>query len=334
MTAQSSLSLFIRPAKSSDVAILFGLINALAGYEKLAHEVTGSAAALQQHLFGEPCCIEAILAEDAGQPVGFALFFVSYATALMQPKIYLEDLFVLPDYRGTGIGKALLSYLAQLAVTRNYGRMEWSVLDWNQSAIGFYQRIGAQVIEDIRVCRITADQLPQLAFQLSSPSPVLLRTATLADCHDVFALVKSNIEYDGGSKQFDGTVAQLTEHLFNPRFHPKSVQPYAEVVIAEQDTKPVGLALFCINYSTFLTKPGLFIEDLFVQADYRGQGIGKALLAYLAQQAIDRGYGRLEWHVRAWNQPTLEFYQGMGAKVLPDWRICQLNQGSIQQLIV
>jgi len=139
------------------------LIQALAEYEKLSHAVTGNAEALKEHLFGSRPYVEAILAEYAGQAVGFALFFTNYSTFLTQPGIYLEDLFVLPEYRRQGIGKAMLTYLANLAVERGCGRLEWSVLDWNEPAIAFYQHMGASILEDWRICRVTNESLTQLA---------------------------------------------------------------------------------------------------------------------------------------------------------------------------
>jgi GNAT superfamily N-acetyltransferase len=157
----------LRPAQPTDVDTIFRLIKALAEYEKLSHQVTGSTALLHEHLFGDSTteqrpCIEAILAEQEGNAIGFALFFTNYSTFLTQPGIYLEDLFVMPEYRGQGIGKALLSYLARLAIERNCGRLEWSVLDWNETAIGFYQRMGATVLPDWRICRVTGEAIGQL----------------------------------------------------------------------------------------------------------------------------------------------------------------------------
>lgn len=158
-----SSKLILRPAQPGDAQVLFGLIVALAEYEKLSHAVTGNAEALCEHLFGSRPYAEAILAEYAGQAVGFALFITNYSTFLTQPGIYLEDLFVLPEYRRKGIGKAILSYLATLAVERGCGRLEWSVLDWNQPAIAFYRRMGAEVLDDWRICRVTGESLTQLA---------------------------------------------------------------------------------------------------------------------------------------------------------------------------
>ncbi|MBW4468148.1 MAG: GNAT family N-acetyltransferase [Pegethrix bostrychoides GSE-TBD4-15B] len=314
-----SHSILIRAAVPSDVSALFELILALADYEQLADQVTGSAEALGQHLFGSARCIQAIVADCAGQAVGFALFFVNYSTSITQPGLYLEDLFVLPDYRG-GVGKALLSRLAQIALEQGCGRLEWSVLDWNTPAIGFYKRIGAQVIENARTCRVAGTALTRLAA-LSQPD---LRPATAADLPDIFRLVKANIQHDGGLERFTGTEAVMAQHLFE--------QAYAEVVLAERDGQTVGLALYNLTYSTFLTQPGLFVEDLFVQPQYRSQGIGTALLGYLAQQVVARGYGRLEWGVRVWNQQALAFYQRLGATVLPDWRFCQMVEPEITAL--
>ncbi len=155
----------IRSATPADVPALFSLIQALAEYENLSDAVTGSPEQLAEHLFGSRPYIEAIAADHAGKVVGFALFLHNYSTFLTKPGIYLEDLFVLPDYRGQRIGKALLTYLAQIAVDRGCGRLEWSVLDWNEPAIGFYKRMGATVLPDWRVCRVTDDALAVMAKQ-------------------------------------------------------------------------------------------------------------------------------------------------------------------------
>lgn len=153
----------IRPATSEDVPAIFSLIQALAEYEKLSHQVTGSIDQLHSHLFGEKPFAEAIVATVGNKTIGFALFLYNYSTFLTKPGIYLEDLFVLPEYRSQGIGKALLTQLAQIAVERDCGRLEWSVLDWNEPAIGFYQRMGATVLPDWRICRVTGDALLQMS---------------------------------------------------------------------------------------------------------------------------------------------------------------------------
>jgi GNAT superfamily N-acetyltransferase len=160
MTSRSNL--IVRFAEPTDHSVLFKLIQGLAEYEKLSHAVTGNALELKEHLFVSHKYIEAILAESAGQAVGFALFFHNYSTFLTKPGIYLEDLFVLPEYRRQGIGKALLSRVAQIAVERDCGRLEWSVLDWNESAQEFYRSMGASILDDWRICRVTEDALTQL----------------------------------------------------------------------------------------------------------------------------------------------------------------------------
>ena len=157
------IDLSLRQAKPEDVPVLFSLIQSLAEYEKLAHAVTGNVEALQEHLFGSHPYIEAIVAEYRGETAGFALFFPNYSTFLTQPGIYLEDLFVLPKYRRKGIGQEILGYLANLALKRGYGRLEWSVLDWNKDAIAFYEQMGAEVLQEWRICRVTGELLSQLS---------------------------------------------------------------------------------------------------------------------------------------------------------------------------
>lgn len=153
----------IRPAAPDDAEGIFALIQELSVYEKIAHQVTGTAVALAEHLFGSPTHAEAIVAEHQGQLIGFALFFKTYSTFLTQPGIHLEDIYVQEPYRAQGIGTALLRSVAQLAVERNYGRLEWTVLDWNESAIAFYRKMGADVLPDWKICRIADRSLQQLS---------------------------------------------------------------------------------------------------------------------------------------------------------------------------
>ena len=156
-------NLTLRFAQPGDSNALFNLIKGLAEYEKLSHAVTGSAEELETHLFGSQKYVEAILAEKDNQAVGFALFFSNYSTFLTKPGIYLEDIFVLPEYRQQGIGKALLIKVAQIAVDRDCGRFEWSVLDWNEPAQNFYCRMGASILDEWRICRVTGEDLKQLS---------------------------------------------------------------------------------------------------------------------------------------------------------------------------
>ncbi|MBW4461731.1 MAG: GNAT family N-acetyltransferase [Nodosilinea sp. WJT8-NPBG4] len=152
-------TLEVRPATPADVPALVDLIKALADYEKLAHEVTGSPDDLAAALFGDRPYAEALLAWVDGQPAAVALFFHNFSTFLMKPGIYLEDLFVYPDYRRQGIGKALLVHLGKLALERGCGRLEWSVLDWNTPAIEFYQSMGAEIKPEWQTCRVTGAAL-------------------------------------------------------------------------------------------------------------------------------------------------------------------------------
>jgi len=160
------MSLALRQAAPSDVPTILGFIKELAAYEKLEHQVVATEALLHEHLFGGRPVAEVVIAELNGRPVGFALFFQNFSTFLGRPGVYLEDLYVQPDARGHGIGKALLVHLAQLAVARGAGRFDWNVLDWNEPAIGFYKRLGADVLPDWRTCRVTGDALRALATEI------------------------------------------------------------------------------------------------------------------------------------------------------------------------
>ena len=153
----------IRVARPEDAATILAFIRELAEYERLAHEVTADEAQLRSSLFGLRPAAEVLIAERAGTPVGFALFFQSYSTFLAKPGLYLEDLFVRPTERGRGVGVALMSACARIAVQRQYGRFEWSVLDWNEPALAFYRSIGAQPKDEWTIYRIDGDALGSLA---------------------------------------------------------------------------------------------------------------------------------------------------------------------------
>ncbi|MBL0088640.1 MAG: GNAT family N-acetyltransferase [Ideonella sp.] len=149
----------LRPAEPRDVPAIVGLITELAEFEHLSHLLRVTPQTLHPHLFGNKPVVEAVVAEVGGVVVGFALFFTNFSTFLAKPGLYLEDLYVQPAQRGRGLGGALLRHLAALAVARDYGRFEWSVLDWNEHAIGFYASMGATVLPDWRICRVTGDAL-------------------------------------------------------------------------------------------------------------------------------------------------------------------------------
>jgi GNAT superfamily N-acetyltransferase len=160
----SSRSVFtIRPGKLQDAAIILRLIRGLAEYERLAHHVEATIGRIRLHGFGRRPYFETIICRKGGQPVGFALYFFTYSTFLAKPSLYLEDLFVVPEERGNGAGKALLTALARIALRRGCGRMEWAVLDWNRPAIGFYRRLGATLRTEWILTRLTGAPLARLA---------------------------------------------------------------------------------------------------------------------------------------------------------------------------
>jgi len=161
--------LVIRFATAADAAAILSFIKDLAEYEKLAHEVVADEDALRLTLFGVRPAAEVLIAEVGGAPVGFALFFQSYSTFLAKPGLYLEDLFVRPAARGGGVGSALLSALARIAMQRHYGRFEWSVLDWNEPAIRLYQSLGAVGMTEWTVNRLTGEPLAALAERWPHP---------------------------------------------------------------------------------------------------------------------------------------------------------------------
>ena len=153
----------IRPAIAADSATILQFIRELAEFEKLLHEVKADELTLRQTLFNQQSGIEAIIAEVGGIPAGFALFFTSYSTFLAKPGIYLEDLYVSPNFRSQGIGETILKYLANLCLERNYGRLEWSVLDWNERAIKFYRSVGAVGMSEWTVQRLDESALRKFA---------------------------------------------------------------------------------------------------------------------------------------------------------------------------
>lgn len=149
----------IRAATREDAGLVLSFIRDLAEYERLLHEVEATQASLEATLFGEHASAQCVLAFCGGEPAGFAIFFHNYSTFLAKPGLYLEDLFVKPEFRGRGIGKAILLHLAAIARDRGCGRMEWAVLDWNTPAIEFYRSMGARTMDDWKVCRLAGAAL-------------------------------------------------------------------------------------------------------------------------------------------------------------------------------
>lgn len=161
----------IRAAVEEDVPLILRFIRELADYEKLPHECVATEDAVRSTLFGSPRFAEVLIAEADRAPAGFALFFHNYSTFLARPGIYLEDLYVSPEYRGKGYGRALLVRLAEIARERNCGRLEWAVLTWNDPAIGFYKSLGARPLDEWIVFRLTGKELADLAVLSSPASP-------------------------------------------------------------------------------------------------------------------------------------------------------------------
>ena len=156
------MGIAVRPADRSDLPLIAALIRGLAEYEGLAHAVRMEEAQLATHLFGERPMAEVLIGECHGEPKGFALFFHNFSTFEGRPGIWLEDLFVMPDARRSGLGRALLTEVARIAVARDCGRLEWSVLDWNMMAIEFYRSLGARALTDWTTMRLDADALARL----------------------------------------------------------------------------------------------------------------------------------------------------------------------------
>ena len=165
MTTATVPAFRIERATERDVPLILRLIRGLAEYEKLTDEVRATEDDLRRSLFGPNPAAEVVVGYAGDEAVGFALFFHNYSTFLARPGMYLEDLFVVPAWRGHGYGRQLLAHLATLAVERGCGRLEWAVLDWNEPAIGFYKSLGAKPLHDWTVFRVTGDGLHQLASQ-------------------------------------------------------------------------------------------------------------------------------------------------------------------------
>lgn len=155
----------IRKADKGDVTLVLDFIKKLAEYERLSHEVVATEMELEKYLFGEEKVAEVVIGYHQDVPVGFALYFYNFSTFLGKPGIYLEDLFVLEEQRGKGFGKALLAYLAKLAIEKDCGRLEWAVLDWNEPSIEFYKSLGARLMNEWIVNRLTGDTLLKLSQQ-------------------------------------------------------------------------------------------------------------------------------------------------------------------------
>ncbi|KAL2642118.1 hypothetical protein R1flu_009705 [Riccia fluitans] len=286
--------------------------------------------------------------------VGFTLFFPSYAPVLAKRGIYIEDIYVREAYRRHGLGTILLKTVAQQAAKRGSGRVEWSVLDWNVNAINFYEGMGAIVLPDVRICRLTGDKLQAYAFAPAATKPrVNVRPAEKYDVPALRLLIEEHAEYEKLTHMLKATEASLEATLFQrPVFdglktlilelehEPSTTEEVLETSQALESSKLnsnrdkkctiVGFTLFYPTYSTFLAKNGVLIAALYVRETYRGQGLGTLLMSVVAQEAAKRGLGRVEWGVIDRNVNGSSFYERMGASVLPEWRICRLTGEKLQ----
>jgi len=161
------MSLNIRRARPDEAGLVHALVTELADYEKLSHEVEATEAMIAEALFGDNPRLYCAIAEWGGEPVGFAVWFVNFSTFSGRHGVYLEDLFVRPTHRGKGIGKALLTYLAKECVDNGWSRLQWAVLDWNEPSIAFYKSLGAVMMDDWTLCRVTGPALDRLAGKAS-----------------------------------------------------------------------------------------------------------------------------------------------------------------------
>ncbi len=316
MKTEDSPPITTRRILQGDVEAVFRLSMALAEYEKLLPSFTGSLEALTQHLFQEDALVEGVVGEQENYPAGMSLFYCRYEPIKTQPLFFVEDLFVEPYYRRQGVGTAILSYLAQLALGRNCSRMEWMVLEWNTPALSFYRKHQVEILEHDRIARISGDALKYLASQ--GLPPVILRDAVPEDITALWELleIKGNVT---------GTIEKLEEHLFG-------FIPYVKALVAEHAGRPIGMALYSRSYSTFATAPGIFLEELFVLPEYRGYGLGKSFLISLAQRTVAMGGVRLDLYVDSSQPKVVNYYQKLGAEILQEWRICRVDSPHIQRL--
>ena len=312
----------VRFATRDDVPVIVSLIREAADHEGHAHLATATPQRLEAELFGPGSACECLIGEQDGETVAFALFFHNFSTFLCRKGLYLEDLFVRPAARGLGMGKLLLQRLARIAVERGCGRFEWGVLEWNVDAQAFYRRMGATMLPDWRVCRVTGDALQALGADSGSAG---VRAATRADVPVIVALIRELAVYEKLEHLATATPARLEAELFGDK-------PTCECLIGERDGEAIGFALFFHNFSTYLCRKGLYLEDLFVRPEARGTGMGKRLLQRLAQIAVERECGRFEWSVLDWNVDAQAFYRRMGAELLPDLRICRVTAEPLQAL--
>jgi GNAT superfamily N-acetyltransferase len=317
---QSSSSTVVRLATPDDVSTIFQLIKDLAEYEKLAHEVVGNISLLHDHLFGDRPYVESFIADVDGNPAGFALFFQNYSMSKGTPGYYLEDLYVQPAYRGQGLGKALLSALAQRASDKQFHHLQWSVLDWNTPAIAFYQKIGAHISDTDRIARLTGEALAQDDFRSDANDPsfsVEYVTVELISDNFGFASLLSHCS----DQQYRALKSAIAAH-----------PPGVEAVAVYANGQLAGCAIFTHSYSTFLTQPGIVVESIMVSPQHHQLDVQSILLDALAQLARERQCGRLEWLVEHDDTPAIAHCSSLGGDMKDEWRICRMDAEAILQL--
>lgn len=317
----------VRLATPSDVPTILQLVQELAEYEKLSHEVVGNESLLHDHLFGDRPYIESFIVEADGDPAGFALFFQNYSTNVGTPGYYLEDLFVRPTYRGRGLGKALLVALAQRAADRHFHHLRWSVLDWNAPAIAFYQKIGAVISETERLARITGQHLEASNTDVSSSWSI--QPVTLKDL--------SESSPSTGDADPSNLRHSILRHLSEDQYAAlrtaiAAQPPHVEVVMIYDNHHPIGFATFTHSYSTFLTCPGITVESIQVLPDYPLLEIQAVLINGLKEIAKNRNCGRLEWLIPHDDAAAIAQCESLGGTIKSTWRICSMNKDAISEL--
>lgn len=339
----------VRLATAADAATIFSLICALADYEKLSHEVVGNAAAIAAHSSGDRPYIATLLAEVDEIPVGLALFFPIYSIRAAAPGFYLEDLFVLPSHRRTGIGRALLAALAQYTLRHGFQELRWSVLDWNEPAIAFYRRIGAVISEKQRICRTTGDGLAALAASALDTRDWHQKGEDAIGDHaeNLPAIAHSLVRSDELCEVADTLRAWATQSADRSMSLANDLQDQVDALIRHGTAQPprfellqitspqgqrLGLALLNYSYSTFLTQPGLLVEATAHDPHMPHAVAEHALHRALAHLALERQCGRLEWYVNVEDEAAIARYCQRGAITLPDWRICRSDKQAIAQL--
>ena len=319
----------IRPATPEDVGLVLSFVRELAEYERLLDDARSTEADLRAALFGEQPKVFCDLAQWEGRPVGFALWFYTFSTFKGRHGIYLEDLYVRPQHRGRGIGRALLADLAERCSREGLARLEWAVLNWNAPSIAFYESLGARPLSEGSVYRLAGDALKTNASQATghaqTRAPRSIRSAATDDTAVVHRLISEFAESQRLAYEFETSENVLRDALFCER-------PTVFCDLAEWAGQPVGVALWIYSFSTFNGRHGIFLEDLYVRPEHRRRGLGRALLAALADRCIAEKLARLEWGVGNWNTPSIAFYESIGAAPQGDWTVYRLTGDALQNL--